>query len=299
MNELSFRLATPADKPEILAIAAHTWDGEDYLSDVIDDWLQPGPAQLLVATLDGRVVGLGRFAAEFPGFVWLEGLRVDPRRQGQGIAKALTARMVDMADALGADLVALSTYFDNYASQRVSAAFGFKPAVGFAYCEGKPAAVLPHAAASPRVVDIPREEALAFIAGSRSLAAGAGYVPHSWRFYPFSRDPQAALGRMARLLGIRAGGRLAALLCLGDPTPHGPTVMSLDFLEGDAAAMAELVRHALTLVRDEKYLEAMVPREAGRCLPSLAALTGAGFVVWNEGEADVFVYERMSYETAD
>jgi hypothetical protein len=98
---------------------------------------------------------------------------------------------------------------------------------------------------------------------------------------------------MDRLLGIRAGGRLAALLCLGDRTPHGPTVMSIDFLEGDADAMAELVRHALTLVRAEKYLEAMVPCEDGQALPSLAALRGAGFEVWNAGEADVFVYERQ------
>lgn len=296
LRNVTLRRAAESDRAQILGIAAQVWDGEDYLPDVLDEWLRPGPAQLIVAEQDGRVVALGRFAAEFPGFAWLEGLRVDPGEQGKGLAKALTARMVEMADRSGADLVGLSTYFDNYASQKVSAAFGFAPAVGFVYCEGKPEAVAPYAAASPRVVGVPRDEALAFVAGSRALAAGAGYLPHSWRFYPFSRDPRAALGYMAHLLGIREGDRLAALLCLGDRTPHGPTVMSLDFLEGEPDAMAELVRHALTLIRDEKYLEAMVPCEEGGALPSLAALTGVGFEVWNGGEADVFVFERRGQE---
>jgi GNAT superfamily N-acetyltransferase len=293
LDDIQLRRAVLSDRADIFAIAARVWDGEDYLPDVIDDWLKPGPAQLIVATLEGQVVGLARYVAEFPGFVWLEGLRVHPERQGRGIAKALTGRMIEMAGAAGADLVALSTYLDNYASQKVSASFGFKPAAGFAYCEGKPESVLPYAAASPRVADVPRAEAAAFIAASRSLRAGAGYLPHSWRFYPFARGPELALARMERLLGIRAAsGQLAALLCLGDRTPHGPTVMSLDFLEGAPDAMAELVRHALSLARHEKYLEAMIPCDGDAALPSLAALTGTGFQLWNEGQADVLVFER-------
>jgi GNAT superfamily N-acetyltransferase len=293
LDNIAIRPAAPADRPAILGIAAQIWEGGDYLPDVIDDWLKPGPAELIVATVDERVVGLGRYVAEFPRFAWLEGLRVDPQLQGKGIAKALTAAMVEKADRAGAELVALSTYLDNYASQKVSAAFGFEQAVGFAYCEGKPEAALRHAVASARVTDVPRGEALAFVAASRSLRAGAGYLPHSWRFYPFDRGPEIALGAMERLLGIRdAAGGLAALLCLGDRSPHGATVLSIDFLEGEQEAMAELVRHALTLARGEKYLEAMVPCEDEVALPSLLALTGVGFEVWNEGKADVLVYER-------
>jgi hypothetical protein len=73
--------------------------------------------------------------------------------------------------------------------------------------------------------------------------------------------------------------------------------MSIDFLEGEGDALAELVRHALTLATGENYLEAMVPCEDGTALPALAALTGAGFQVWNAGQADVFVYERTQDRT--
>lgn len=292
MENIQFRAATEWDRGDILAIAAQIWEGDDYLPDVIDDWLRPGPAQLIVATLDSRVIGLARYVAEFPGFAWLEGLRVDPQYQGQGIAKALTAHLVALADAGGAEVAALSTYIDNYASQKVSGGFGFKPVVGFAYAEGKLEAVLPHARPSSRAVEVAREEAAEFIAASRSLAAGVGYLPHSWCFYPFARDPQLALARMERVLGIRDGNRLAALLCLGDHSVHGAASFSIDFLEGDDDAMAELVRHALTFARDETYLEAMVPCEDGRALPSLAALMSVGFQMWGEGQADVLVFER-------
>ncbi len=289
---MAFRRAAEADKPAILAIAAQIWEGDDYLPDVIDDWLKPGPAQLIVATSGGRVAGLARYVAEFPGFAWLEGLRVDPAYQGQGIAKALTGRMVEMADEAGVEVTALSTYMDNTASQRVSAAFGFERAVGFAYCEGKLDAVKGHARASTRVVEVARDEAAAFIAASRGLAAGAGYLPHSWRFYPFARGPEIALARMERVLGIREGGRLAALLCLGDQTPHGAASRSIDFLEGEPEAVEELARHALTYAREEKYFEAMIPCEEGGAPPSLPALLKVGFEVWNEGKADVIVFER-------
>jgi GNAT superfamily N-acetyltransferase len=207
-DNLTLRCAVDSDRADILAIAAQIWDGDDYLPDVIDEWLKPGSAQLIVATLGGRVVGLGRCDVEFPGFAWLEGLRVDPAYQGQGVAKALTARMVAIADAAGVELAALSTYIDNTASQKVSAAFGFKPAVGFAYCEGRPENVQPHAAVSPRAMEVARDEAREFIRASGSLRAGAGYLAHSWRFYPFHSGPDMALGHMRRLWGIRDGERL-------------------------------------------------------------------------------------------
>lgn len=293
MDGIEFRRAGAGDKADILAIAAQIWEGDDYLPDVIDDWLRPGPAQLIVAASGGRVVGLARYVMEFPRFAWLEGLRVDPRHQGHGLAKALTARLVEMVDAAGADLAALSTYFDNTASQKVSAAFGFKPVVGFVYCDGKTDALLPQATVSGRAVEVSREEARSFISGSRALAAGAGYLPHSWRFYPFARRPAMALARMERILGIRdAQGELAALLCCGDHSVHGAASFSIDFLEGEPDAMAELLRHALTFVGEERYLEAMISCEDGVALPSLTVLRDAGFGVWNDGKADVLVFER-------
>ena len=196
-----------------------------------------------------------------------------PAWQGQGIATALTGRLVGMADGAGIELAALSTYIDNVASQKVSGAFGFVPGAGFAFCEGKLESVLPHAAESPRVVEVSRAEARERMLASESLAAGGGYLPHSWRFYPFHRDPELALSRMERLYGIRDGGGLAALLCCGDRTPHGDASFSIDFLEGAPEAMAELVKHTLaqSARREVPRGDGPVPGRAGAAVAERAA----------------------------
>jgi hypothetical protein len=125
------------------------------------------------------------------------------------------------------------------------------------------------------------------------LAAGRGFLPHSWRFYPFHRGPELAMRRMTHRLGIRQGKRLAALLCIGDHTPHGPSSFSLDFLEGEPAALAVLVRHALTtLSTTENYVEAMVPCRDGVAVKTMSLLRDLGFEPWNGGKEDVLVFER-------
>lgn len=292
LTELTFRPGQPGDKPAILAIAAQTWEGDDYIPDVIDGWLASATGQLIVAELDGRVVGLARYDRTFPGYAWFEGLRMDPAYQGRGIAKALTAHLVAMAQAERVERMGLSTYFDNTASQRVSAGFGFTPVVGFAACSAGVAALKQHAVISPRVVTVPLPEAAEVVAASEALAAGKGFLPHSWRFLPFARGPALALGQMHHRLGVRQGERLAALLLIGDHTPHGPASFSLDFLEGEPAALDELVRHALTLITAEKYVEAMIPCRGERGLPTLGLLQQVGFEAWNGGAEDVLVFER-------
>jgi hypothetical protein len=61
MDELVFRAALPEDKGPLLEIAAQIWEGDDYLPDVIEDWLASHTASLIVAQLGGRVVGLARY----------------------------------------------------------------------------------------------------------------------------------------------------------------------------------------------------------------------------------------------
>ena len=292
MTEPTFRPARLQDKARILEIAAQTWEGDDYIPDVIDEWLSSRTASLIVAEIEGRVVGGARYDHTFPGYAWFEGLRVEPGYTGRGIAKAMTGRLVEMAQADRVERIGLSTYMDNFASQKVSTSFGFSKVVGFAACSADAKKAKQLAALSGRVETVPLEEAIAFVGSSKALAAGRGFLPHSWRFYPFARGPELALGHMAHRLGIRESGRLVALLCMGDHTPHGPASFSLDFLEGEPEALAELVRHGLNFITGEKYVEAMAPCRDGVALPTLEVLKAAGFEPWNGGREDVLVFER-------
>lgn len=59
------RPATAADKPRILAIAAQVWEGEDYVPDVIDEWLAPGAAELVAGCAGDELVGFARYDRPF------------------------------------------------------------------------------------------------------------------------------------------------------------------------------------------------------------------------------------------
>jgi GNAT superfamily N-acetyltransferase len=289
--DATFRLATPADKPAILAIAAQVWEGDDYVPDVIDDWLAEENADLVAAFVGEQLVAFARYDRVLPGYAWFEGLRTDPAWQGRGLGKAMTAHLLGRARADNMERVGLSTYFDNFASQRVTESHGFSRVAGFVYCEaGQDSPARAMAAACPDAVDVSAGEAAAFILRSTCLAAAQGFLPHSWRFYPFARDPRVVLGRMARLLGIRREGALAALLCIGAAT-HGPHACSIDFLDGDPTVLPALAQHALHLASSARYVESMVPSRDGAPAASLSTLRELGFTVWNEGKEDVYVYE--------
>ncbi len=289
--KLTFRPAAAADKPRILAIAAQVWEGEDYVPDVVDEWLAPGTAELIAACAGDELVGFARYDRPFRDYAWFEGLRIDPAWQGRGIAVALMRTMLERARQEGMRRVGASTYLDNLASQHIMEAQGFARVASFVYCEAGPEE-LAHAAATPSdsVISVPPDEALAFIRRSRFLEVARGFFPHGWRFYPFALGPEVVLGRMRYLFGVRRRGKLAALLCAGEPA-HGPRTFSIDYLDGDPDVMPTLARHALHLAGPGTYAEAMAPRWGDDAMPALAVLRGLGLNVWNDGREDVFVYE--------
>ena len=291
--DITFRLATFADKPRILAISAQVWEGDDYVPDVIDDWLAPGAAALVAACVGDTLVAFGRYDRILPDTVWLEGLRTDPAWQNRGIAKAVTAHMLARAQADGVHRIGLSTDIENVASQRVIEGFGFRRVAGFVDLEaGSEAPARGQAQPSPGATVVSSGEAASFITRSTSLALGRGFLPQGWRFYPFARGPEVALAAMRHVLGIRRDGRLAAPLCMGKET-HGPHAASIDFLEGEPDAMAELARHALHLAAAAHYIEALTPRQGETPGPALAVLQDLGFVAWRDYREDVCVYERV------
>jgi GNAT superfamily N-acetyltransferase len=65
------------------------WDGEDYVPHVWLDWYSDPLGLLAVAEFGGQVVGLGKLSQFSAVDWWMEGLRVHPNRQGQGIASHL------------------------------------------------------------------------------------------------------------------------------------------------------------------------------------------------------------------
>jgi GNAT superfamily N-acetyltransferase len=83
------RPALPKDKADVLALTRHIWEGNDYVPYVWDEWLADPHGMLVVAEYGGQVVGLANLAWKGEDEWWLQGLRVHPHFQGQGIASRL------------------------------------------------------------------------------------------------------------------------------------------------------------------------------------------------------------------
>ena len=48
---ITLRKATASDKPRIVEISSQIWEGEDYVPDVLDDWLADPSGEVIVTML--------------------------------------------------------------------------------------------------------------------------------------------------------------------------------------------------------------------------------------------------------
>ena len=80
------RPALPKDTPDVMELTRTIWDGQDYVPQVWAEWLADPEGLLAVAEYKGRVVGVGKITRFGEHEWWMEGLRVHPNYEGQGIA---------------------------------------------------------------------------------------------------------------------------------------------------------------------------------------------------------------------
>ncbi len=289
---ITLRKATVSDKPRIAEISSQIWDGEDYVPDVIDDWLTDPSGEVIVAIVDGKLISFARRSYLLPRYVWFEGARTDPMYRNSGVAQEISRCFLESVRREGADLIGLSTYIDNEASIHIIEKNGFQKVASYVYIEaGNDAPVKREGRRSASVFPVTPKEAIPFIRDSQFLHASNGHFPHGWKFYPYERDPKQVLSKMEHVLGIKEEDRLIALLCVGKSLRHEGE-FTIDFIDGRLDALEDLLRHGLYLAAQHQVVEMMAPKDETAQAPILSILKRMGFAVWNDFAPDVFVYER-------
>ncbi len=124
-GDVVIRRAQPEDREGVFSFCARIWEGEDYVPSVWDDWLADENGVLLVAAANGRPVGLAHVALLSEEDAWLQGVRVAPEEQRQGIGRLLVSRALVAARERGALVVRMMTDPSNAASHGLFARFGF------------------------------------------------------------------------------------------------------------------------------------------------------------------------------
>jgi hypothetical protein len=121
------RNLTHTDKSRILEISAKVWDGEDYLSEVVDKWLTDKTNIFVGLFVDGLLIGFGRMTFITPTDVWLEGLRKDLDSTEKGVGEKLLRYMLKLLSKRS-DIISIrfSTYIDNIESITFNEKMGFE-----------------------------------------------------------------------------------------------------------------------------------------------------------------------------
>ncbi|PJF38751.1 MAG: hypothetical protein CUN55_16380, partial [Phototrophicales bacterium] len=132
-EEVLFRRAQEADRPTIEYIASKTWDGDDYLAEIFDQWLADDTGAFNVMTYRDAVVATSKLTRMGDGEWWMEGLRVHPDYQGRGLARIMHHYIVNQARQMGNNgIVRFATSSENTAVHRLANETGFQLTIDFA-----------------------------------------------------------------------------------------------------------------------------------------------------------------------
>jgi GNAT superfamily N-acetyltransferase len=130
MNEarLEVRIATPADKREILSLCRRAVR-RDYVPMFLDEFIRDGG--LFVAFDQGRAVGIVNYTRCLGGDGWLGQARTDPDYRRHGVATAIIRACCRHAAAHGAKHVRLWSLRTNKPAQITVTSIGFREVAVF------------------------------------------------------------------------------------------------------------------------------------------------------------------------
>ena len=117
------------DYEDIIEISKHIWNGEDYLPQLINYYLEDPHCEPYVLEEDGKVVSVVNVNYFTPNFVWLEAMRTHPDYRNKGIATKLNKYIFQESIKSGVKELWLSTSKDNKATAKMLSKAGFEEVI--------------------------------------------------------------------------------------------------------------------------------------------------------------------------
>ncbi|MFX1498559.1 MAG: GNAT family N-acetyltransferase [Promethearchaeota archaeon] len=183
--DLYFRELNNDDIPQILDITKDLWEGEDYVPNVIKQWLRDTDCLNYGGFKDKattQLIGFGRVKM-FPNkTAWLEGGRVKANLQKKGIGKVLMKHAIDYAKKVGAKVAQYDTSSENVGSLALAKFFGFKEKKSMEILDCKSENLIIHKREIKRVKEVSLNEAIEIY---KKVNIGPGNeVCIGWSFVP-------------------------------------------------------------------------------------------------------------------
>jgi GNAT superfamily N-acetyltransferase len=272
------------DRPAVETVCAQIWEGEDYVPEAWDEWLADLHGRLVVAELEGQVVGFAKLSRLAADEWWLEGLRVDPAHRRQGIAGRLQAHLVEEARQIGRGGLRFGTHSLNEPIHRIAARDGFRRIATYRLYKADPLPVADVPVLRQLTeMDIPT--AWPLISGSQHFRAASGLYEASWKWKNLTRERLAHHLETADGWGIDNNDELTALALacwMG-----GEDKLNVGYVDGSGEAL-------VTILQGLRGLAAQLGHTEVRFKPAdepalVAAVEASGYE--RSWDRDIWIFE--------
>jgi len=287
MVEVLCRPAREADTADMLELTSTIWDGNDYVPHLWAEWLADPNGLLVVAELQGRVIGLSKLSQIGADEWWLQGLRVHPEYQGRGVAARLHDYVLKYWQLHGNGVMRLATSAQRVQVHHLCGRSGFTKVGEYASYS---APVLPEVADRFHLVEAQQAQvALDFVLGSELFTLSHGLMDLGWEWCRPDAARLAAATQEGRAWWWQSAESAARLLL----------VTGLDDDENGIFLVLQLVAGAPgelpACLGDYRRLTARLgyPKAAwvAPCQPAiLAALEQAGFQ--RDWDNNLYIFEK-------
>lgn len=282
-GQWTLRPAQAEDRPGVESLCSQSWNGEDYVPRMWDEWLADPHGELTIVTLQDQIVALGKLTRLAEGEWWMEGMRVDPAYRRLGIAGALQAHQVALAEQIGEGVLRFGTASYNQAIHSIARRDGFRHVAEF--CIYK-ADSLPGPFSARLLAPEEEERIWEQIAGSPIWEAAAGLYELDWHWMELTRARLAAHLAAGEVWGIDWEESLAALAIL--PVDPERENLSVAYLDGMPEGIATLVWTLRSYAHQQDFPTLRL-RPPGHP-PLIDAIEAAG--ISSTGEDMLWIFER-------
>lgn len=257
MKRLALRDARPGDRKSVLDFCRNTWPGYgDFISRVWPEWIRARSGRFIVAELDGTPAGIAKITDFGNGQFWLEGLRVDPRHRGEGIADAINREVLHTLKRFRPSKVRFCTGLTNRTSRHIGRKYGFEIVARFRYYWVKPRAGRVQGEHADRRS---ASSIFDFISGSRFINLSSGLISEGWVFKELDRTLLDGYLRRRQVHIIKRAGELKGVAVY--PLEKNDGTMTMGYVEGDDRSIKILARGCryLASARGDEFCSVAVP----------------------------------------
>ena len=201
-------------KPAMMTISSQIWEGDDYLPHIWSRWMKEGGFHTILQ--DGVVVGCMKHTLMPGNEILLEGLRMDPDRQGKGFASIAVDFFMELVHSLKPSVIRFATSDENVFSRHFGEKHGFQFVTAFHHrffkrpdaeavlerilekdrekADDDQEAILHSSGASGKIGEIcstsieDLDKVMTYLESTPEWSTSKGLISHGWVFHPFARE---------------------------------------------------------------------------------------------------------------